>query len=272
MIDFLHTFSPDPIFFSAGPVHIYWYGFLVVLGIVVGTFICLRLAKYYGLEEDTILDLQFFLILAGLVGARIYDVFLEWPYYFGRPLDIFKIWQGGLAIHGAIIAGLLTSFLFARKHHLDFWLLAAVIAPGLAAAQAIGRWGNYFNQELFGQPTGRPWGIPIDLAKRPFDLVTTEYFHPAFLYESAGNLVIFLLLAAAHYLIIKKNRCGGLVFPGVATAYLIMYSALRYALEFIRIDSTPVVLGLRFPQLASLFTIAAAAAFLAFRFYWIRRS
>jgi len=176
MINWLHNFNPQALLVSFGPFHIYWYGLFMVSGILIALGTSSILAKYYKIKADTLLDLAFWLIINGLIGARLYDVLLELSYYKSNPLDIFKIWQGGLAIHGAIIAGLITTYFFARKHKISLWTLSALIVPGLALAQAIGRWGNYFNQELFGLPTSLPWGIPISILNRPIAYLDYDYF------------------------------------------------------------------------------------------------
>jgi phosphatidylglycerol:prolipoprotein diacylglycerol transferase len=291
MIHFLHTFNPEPILISLGPVNIYWYGFFVLLGALAAISVALKLASYYNIKKDTIIDLAFWLIIGGIIGARIYHVLLELPYYLSHPLNIFKIWQGGLAIHGGIIAGGIIIWIFAKKlsplltkegqggglaveasnnktspnlsllrRGSNFWLLAAILAPGLALAQAIGRWGNYFNQELFGKPTNLPWGIPINIANRPAEYLSSKFFHPTFLYESLGNLLIFIILISIHIWIIKQKRITNYElritnFVLIVICYLMLYSALRFCLEFIRVDATPELLGLRFPQIISLLII-----------------
>ena len=194
MFNFLHTFTPNPILLSFGNFRIYWYGLFIVLGILTALTISLKLAQKFNLSQNKIFDLGFWIIVFGIIGARIYHIFLEFEYYLAKPLDIFKIWQGGIAIHGALIAGILVIYFFSKKEKLNFWLLTAVIVPGLAFAQAIGRWGNYFNQELFGTPTNLPWGIPISLLNRPNQFISNKFFHPTFIYESLGNLAIFGIL------------------------------------------------------------------------------
>ncbi|MFA4941856.1 MAG: prolipoprotein diacylglyceryl transferase [Patescibacteria group bacterium] len=255
MINFFHTFNPNPIFLSFGPLHIYWYGLFIVIGIMMALAIYLKIAPYYNLKKDTIIDLVFWAVIFGIIGARIYHVVLEWSYYYKYPLDIFKVWQGGLAIHGALIAGILVGWVFAKKNNLNFWLLAAVAAPGLALAQAIGRWGNYFNQELFGRPTDLAWGIPIDIMKRPLEYLSAEFFHPTFLYESTGNFLIFLVLIFFHIWIIKKKKFDNFIYFLIFGLYLFLYSVLRFSLEFVRIDATPVFGIFRFPQIASIIIV-----------------
>jgi phosphatidylglycerol:prolipoprotein diacylglycerol transferase len=278
MINFLHAFHPLPILFSLGPVNIYWYGICIVIGIIAAILVALKLARFYNIEKDTIIDLAFWLILAGILGARIYHILLELPYYAEHPLDIFKIWQGGLAIHGGIIAGIIVIWILAKKTlqppftmgakektplvkggEGGFWLLASIIAPGLALAQAVGRWGNYFNQENFGGPTSSSWGIPINPLNRPAEYISSQYFHPTFLYESIGSLIIFIILILFHRWIMKNKKQNCVMYYVLCVmCYLIMYSILRFFMEFIRIDPTPEFFGLRWPQIASLIIIVAS--------------
>ena len=266
MFNFLHTFNPSPILFSFGQINIYWYGFFILLATLAALAVSLYLAKLYDIKTDIIIDLAFWLIIGGLIGARLYDVFLELPYFLANPLDIFKIWQGGLAIHGGILGGAIALWLFTKKHHYNFWQLAGIIVTGLPLAQAIGRFGNYFNQELFGYPTDLAWGIPIDIVHRSWQYFDYNYFHPAFLYESIGNLIIFLILFILHYLYIKKNKTNAFYFVLLAL-YFLLYSSLRFLLEFIRIDATPVIFGLRFPQIMSLIIILFCLIYFSAQLY-----
>lgn len=267
MINFLHTFQPNPILISLGPINIYWYGLFIVLGALAAIFATFKLAYYYKINKETIIDLAFWLIINGIIGARLYHVLLELPYYLNYPLDIIKIWQGGLAIHGAIFAGIIIIWRFSKKHRHNFWLLTSIIAPGMALAQAIGRWGNYFNQELFGKPTTLAWGIPINIINRPIEYISNEFFHPTFLYESMGSLLIFFILIAIHIWIIKKRVMR---YELCVMSYALLYSLLRFTLEFIRIDPTPVAFGLRFPQIISLIIIFFSIIFLATKLYLIK--
>lgn len=256
MINFLHTFEPEPILITIGPINIYWYGLFIVLGIIAAILTIFKLASYYKVSKDIIIDTAFWIIINGIIGARIYHVLLEFSYYLDNPLNIFKLWQGGLAIHGSLIAGGITAWILTKKNKLNFWQLAAISAPGLALAQAIGRWGNYFNQELFGKPTNLPWGIPIEAGNRISGFFSYKYFHPTFLYESIGNFIIFIILIHAHWFIIKKQKSEEKYYILISFGYLVLYSILRFGLEFIRIDKTPEFHGLRFPQIISLAVIA----------------
>lgn len=252
MLSFLHTFQPSAVLFSYGFITVYWYGLFVVTGILAALAISLLLAKYYALSADIVFDLSFWLIVGGIVGARLYDICLQLPYYYEHPWQMLAIWKGGLAIHGAIIAGLLITWIFSRRHKINFWRLGSLLVPGLAIGQAIGRWGNYFNQELFGQPTSQPWGIPIDLANRPWQYINIQFFHPTFLYESLGCLAIGIILIIWNIRSAQTRQIDQIFYLRSVSFYMVSYSVLRFFLEVIRIDETPIILGLRWPQLASL--------------------
>lgn len=264
MITFLHTFQPQAVLFSYGIFKIYWYGLFVVLGIIAAMAVSFVLARYYKISADTIFDLSFWLIIGGLAGGRIYDIFLQLPFYETHPLQTLEIWKGGLAIHGAIISGLLIIYIYSKKKKLSFWQLAAILVPGLALAQAIGRWGNYFNQELFGLPTALPWGIPIDLINRPLSYLSNIYFHPTFLYESLGCLLISIVLITFNVYLIKNNKLSNYFQIWSLAIYMILYSLLRFFLEFIRLDETPSFIGLRWPQFISLVMILLAISLLIY--------
>jgi phosphatidylglycerol---prolipoprotein diacylglyceryl transferase len=266
MTSFLHNFKPDPIMFSFFSIDIYWYGFFIVLAVISALLISLFLGKRNGINKDDLFDLFFYLIVFGLIGARVYDIFLELPHYIENPTDTFKIWQGGLAIHGGILAGIIVLWFFVKKKKIrglsyasfwdDLFSLSFIVTPGLALAQSIGRWGNYFNQELFGLPTSSFWGIPIDRLNRPVEYFDQEYFHPTFLYESFGSFLIFLILIFIHFNFLKNKKEASFKTKFFVTAtYFIGYSVLRFFLEFVRIDFSPVILGLRAPQLFSLIAV-----------------
>lgn len=255
MFSWLHNFSPNPVLLELGPITVYWYGLFVVFGIVAALSLALYLGQKNHIDKNKIWDLAFYLVLFGIIGARIYEIFLELPYYLKNPEQIIKIWEGGLAIHGGIITGIIVLIVFAKKNKINFWKLGAIFAPGLALGQAIGRFGNWFNQELFGLPTNLPWGIPIPLIKRPLEFISFEYFQPTFLYESVGSLFISFLLV----IIIKRNRddLSENLSQKIVLLYLFLYSWLRFLLEFIKVDITPEFIGLRWPQIISLLIICS---------------
>lgn len=273
MLNFFHNFTPEAIMFDLGFATIYWYGFFVVLAMTAAIFMALKGAKWHGIKKDDILDLSFFLIIFGIIGARLYDVLLEWPYYLEHPLQIIMVHQGGLAIHGGILAGLLVIFFWAKKKHHSYpelglkkfiFKIASIAVPSVALGQAIGRWGNYFNQELFGLPTDKPWGIPIDLMNRPLDYISATHFQPTFFYESLGSLAIFLILIIMSKKLAKKKDDKNFNYTLLPLLYLITYSALRFSLEFIKVDITPHFLGLRWPQIMSLIIIIISITILIY--------
>ena len=273
MIDFLHNFDPQPVLVSFGFLKIYWYGAFLVLGLSLGLLIVLFLAKKHKIDRNYIFDLYFYLLIFGFLGARIYDVFLEWNYYSSHWGDVLKIWQGGLAIHGGILAGILVIYFFTRRRPIpglksvdSFFLSSSLLVVGLSVGQAIGRWGNYFNQELFGKPSNNSWGIFINSANRPLEYLNSSWFHPTFLYESLGCFFIFLILLFCHYYFLKKKNYNTQKSLLITSLYLILYSLLRFFLEFVRIDFAPTFLNWRWPQLMSLFLIIITIYF-NFRFY-----
>lgn len=267
MINWLHTWQPHAIAFSIGPLSVHWYGLFIVLGMASALLISLRLAKLYHLDRDLIFDLSFWLIINGLIGARLYEGLIEFSYYSAHPWSILKVWEGGLAIHGGIIAGLITLIYFSKKHSWSFWKLSALFAPGLALGQAIGRFGNYFNQELFGKPTNLPWGIPIDLLNRPLEYLSSPFFHPTFLYESLGLLIIFIILLTLTLITSRRQTISLLSAKLITGLYILLASALRLMLEFIKIDYTPVLFGWRLPQITSLVLIIIFLIFIIFTPY-----
>lgn len=248
-MNFLHFYHPNQIFLQIGPLAIHWYGLILALAMIAAVAVSLYSVKRRGLKTDDLLDLALLVVIAGIIGARLYDVFIiDWA-YFSQNLDkIFYIWQGGLAIHGGIIGGALALYFWCRYRKQDIWQWLDIIAVALPLAQAIGRWGNYFNQELFGGPTSLPWGIPIAANLRPLIYRSFEYFQPAFLYESILNLILFAVL----FWQFKKNR---LKIGQAAGLYLVGYGLIRFAMEFVRIDVTAVLFGVRIPQLASIIAI-----------------
>jgi len=272
MFNFLHTFLPNPILLQIGWLKIYWYGLFIALGALVAFLIFLYLAKKYRISKDTVYNLSFYLLIFGLLGDRLYYVFYAWPYYSQNLLDIFKIWQGGLAIHGAMIGGLLVLYFFSKKHKLNPWLILDILVVVFAAAMAIGRFGNYFNQELFGLPTNLPWGIPILPEKRPAEFLNAGFFHPTFLYECLGNLIIFALLFGWHKIRLSKIKTPGQIrgAGNIALAYFIFYSLVRFGNEFLRLDYSPYIFGLRWAQFASLIIIFSCIIIISYKF-WLKR-
>jgi len=236
-MSFLHTFRPSPIAFNLGLLKVHWYGLFIVSGFLLGLFLVLKRSRAYGLEKKKIFDLSFYLLIFGLLGARIYYLLLFPGYFFSHPLEIFKVWQGGLGIYGAVLAGLLVLYFYARKHQIFYLSLLDLIVPALILGQAIGRFGNYFNRELFGLPTDLPWGIPIN----------GNFYHPCFLYESFWNFGVFLIL-----MILERKKSAKRVPGQIFSFYLFLYPLGRFFIEFLRIDNQPIFFNLYFSQYLSL--------------------
>ncbi|MBD2110266.1 MULTISPECIES: prolipoprotein diacylglyceryl transferase [Cyanophyceae] len=249
--------SPGPIIFQLGPLAIRWYGLLIAIALAIGITLAQRLAQRRGLDPEAVADLSIWLVLGALPAARLYYVAFEWARYADDPLSAFAIWQGGIAIHGAILGGMLAALLFARLNRLSFWALADVVAPALVLGQAIGRWGNFFNSEAFGGPTNLPWRVYIPPAQRPPGLETVEYYHPTFLYESLWNLGVFALVLWLFFWGLRhpeRLKTGTLFLVYFAT-----YSLGRLWIEGLRLDS--LMLGpLRMAQVVSLTGIALGVA------------
>ena len=210
----------DKVAFTIFGIDIMWYGILMATGIMVASFIALKEAKRVGINEDYILDLAIFAIPIGLLGARLYYVLFNLDYYLSNPSQILNFRGGGMAIHGALIAGVLTGYIFCKVKKINFLQMADIVLLGAPLAQAIGRWGNFINQEAHGGPTDLPWGI----------MVNGEKVHPTFLYESIWNLIVFLIL----FFIIRKNKKynGQVLFT-----YFGLYSLGRFFIEGLRTDS-----------------------------------
>lgn len=253
---FLHTYSPSPVLLDVGFIKIYWYGFLITLGIVLGFFIFYKLAQRTNINKNKIFDLTFWLIIWGVIGGRLYHVLSEISYYWHKPIEIFYVWNGGLGIYGVMVAGILAAYFFAKKYKINFLQILDLLMPSLALAQAIGRWGNYFNQELYGQPTDLAWGIPISIQNRLMSYKGFEFFQPVFLYESLFCLILAIVILS---LVIKQSKGSR---PGhIFLLYLFLYSTWRFLIEFLRIDPQPVFLSLRLGQWASLVLIILSIIF-----------
>ena len=222
-----------------GPLTLRWYGLLIASAVLIGLYLSSWLAKQRKLENGLISDLLPLLVLFSVIGARIYYVAFEWRNYAGSPLKALAIWEGGIAIHGALIAGTLTLILFCRWRRQPFWDVLDVLVPSVALGQAIGRWGNFFNSEAFGVPTDLPWKLFIPTSSRPLLYSDAEFFHPTFLYESIWNLLLFIVLIAVFRKGIKRS--GSVPAGAMSCLYLIGYSLGRVWIEGLRID--PLCIG-----------------------------
>lgn len=264
MISWLHNNLPEAILGTLGPLQIHWYGLLVALGIVAAYFLTqylLRLYRWQGVNMDVLL---LYVFGCGVLGGRLYYVFYAWKFYKDNLWDIFKVWEGGLALHGDLLGGAIGLALFTWRYKIKFFKLADLLVPAVALAQAIGRWGNYFNQELFGGPTSLPWGIPIKESLRPEQWLSSTYFHPVFLYESIADLLICAFLLFLHHRNAKSLEQNRFFSGFFLLLYLLIYSSVRFALEFLRQDYSPYVGPFRWFQLMSLLIIIASGSTLLY--------
>ena len=223
---------PSPIIFEAGPFAMRWYGLFIALGIAVGTFVVYRELERKGHDGTLALDALFFVIPLGFIGARVYHVLTDYDLYAGDPFPgVFEVWNGGLGIYGAIVGGFLGALIFARIRGISLLMFADAAAPGIILAQAIGRWGNYFNQELFGRPSDLPWAIRIAPENRPSGFEDAAAFHPTFLYESIWNVLVFFVL-----LYVARRFASRLKDGDIFLLYVSLYSVGRFFVEALRID------------------------------------
>ncbi|TXK89448.1 prolipoprotein diacylglyceryl transferase, partial [Parageobacillus sp. SY1] len=191
------TIQPlDRVFLHLGPITIYWYGVIIGTGVLIGLWLATREGARRGLPKETFVDLVLFAVPIAILCARVYYVIFEWDYYSKHLSEIPKIWEGGLAIHGGLIGAVATGIVFAKVRGLSFWKLADIAAPSIILGQAIGRWGNFMNQEAHGGPVTREFleslHLPDFIINQMY--INGQYYHPTFLYESLWNLAGFLLL------------------------------------------------------------------------------
>jgi phosphatidylglycerol:prolipoprotein diacylglycerol transferase len=243
--------TPDPVAFQIGPIPILWYGLAYAVGLAAVYLVVTRLARVTGRDPELVGNGILVIAVAALAGGRLYHVIDQWERYAADPLSIVLPPYSGLGVYGGIVTGTLAAWLYLRWLREPFWTWADIVAPGLFVMQAIGRWGNFFNQELYGPPTTLPWGIPIECAHRipaypcdafPFD---TTRFHPLFLYESLsgvlGAIVLsFLLVRYRH-----RFAPGSLLF-----LFFIWYGVVRFALETLR-ENNWIAFGVPTAQIVS---------------------
>jgi phosphatidylglycerol:prolipoprotein diacylglycerol transferase len=256
----------DPIAFQIGPIAIHWYGIFIVSGILAATYLSARMARLVGENPELAWDALVWVVLLGVVGARLYHVLTPPPsmgvdrwYYFRHPLEILATWKGGLGIYGAVAGGALGLYIVIRRAKRDIWRWMDIVVPGVILAQAIGRWGNFVNQELYGSPTDLPWGIYIEPQYRLIGFEGYERFHPIFFYESMWNLATSAVLV---YLIWRYRER---LIPGVVTGiYFVSYSTIRFLLEFVRLDS-PTIGSVSIAQIVALCIILVWIGLIAWR-------
>ncbi len=255
--------------FNIGPFTIHLYGIIIMVGALMAAVVASREIKRRGMNTELVWDMLPWLLVAGVIGARLWHIFTPpasmvergittW-YYLTHPLDAIAVWKGGLGIPGAVMGGALALYIYCRIKKQSFAVWVDAIAPGLALAQAIGRWGNFVNQEVYGAPTNLPWAIFIDPIHRLPEFSSVEYYHPLFAYESIYNLLNMMLLLWVGRKFADRLRSGDIFL-----IYLIVYPAGRFMLEFLRLDPSPVA-GININQTIMAVIAVSAAVGLVWR-------
>jgi phosphatidylglycerol:prolipoprotein diacylglycerol transferase len=231
--------------FSIGPLQVHWYGVILMTGALMAALLAAREAKRRGIDPEMVWDMMPWALIGGIIGARLWHIFtpsasnvaagLTTAYYFSHPLAILEVWNGGLGIPGAIAGGALAVWIYNRNKPVSFAEWTDIVAPGLALAQAIGRWGNFVNQELYGAPSTLPWAIHIDPAYRLPEFADVATYHPLFLYESIWNLLNLGLLLLLNRKLGDKLHKGDLFM-----VYMGFYAIGRFGLEFLRLDTSQI--------------------------------
>ncbi len=246
--------SPSSGSISIGPLELRAYGLMIALGVMAAVWLSQRRWAERGGDPDDITAIAFWAVPAGLVGARLYHVATDWRNYQDRWIDVVKIWEGGLGVPGGMALGVVVGLWVARRRGIRVPVILDAATPALPLAQAIGRWGNWWNQELFGRPTDLPWGLEIDPSHRPDRYIDEATFHPTFLYESLWNLGLCLVL-------IRLDRSGRLRPGRLFPAYVLGYFTVRLGMELLRTDPASLVLGVRINIWTSLVGIVVGGWF-----------
>ncbi len=249
----------NPVALDLGFLTVYWYGLIIGFGAFLGYIIANREAVKRGLPNDLFADLLLWAIPIAILSARIYYVIFKWDYYSQNPGQILAIWEGGLAIHGGLIGALITGYIFAKKRGVSFWKLADIAAPSILLGQAIGRWGNFMNQEAHGGPVDPEFLQSLMLPQFIIDqmYINGQHYHPTFLYESLWSLLGVVLLIYLR----RVNLRRGQMF----LYYVIWYSFGRFFIEGLRTDSLMMFDLLRTAQVVSLVSIIGAVVLLIYR-------
>ncbi|WP_155286198.1 prolipoprotein diacylglyceryl transferase [Lacticaseibacillus zhaodongensis] len=251
----------NPIALRLGGLEIHWYGVIIAFGVMLAVYLASTEAKRRNVNEDHILNLVLWALPFALIGARIYYVVFEWPYYSAHPSEIIAIWHGGIAIYGALIASAIVFIVYCRVKDLSIWLILDIAAPTVMLAQAIGRWGNFMNQEAFGQITKlsflRELHLPEWISQQM--LIGGHYRMPTFLFESAWNLTGFIIIMSIRHH--AKWFQQGEIF----LTYVLWYSFGRFFVEGMRTDSLYLGAGIRVSQLVSIILFVCAAALFIYR-------
>jgi phosphatidylglycerol---prolipoprotein diacylglyceryl transferase len=277
MIDF----TPNPIALAIGSIEIRWYGIGYIAAILAGTWLTFRLARQRGEPTERIIDGLIILAIAALIGGRAYHVIDQWAYYKDHLAQIVLPPYSGLGIYGGLFTGMLALIWYVRRHKLNFWRWGDIIVPGVLLAQAVGRWGNFMNQELYGPPTNLPWGIAIQCQNRVPEFhcpgwdgpgaptPADAHFIPLFFYESVLSLLgVFVML----FLWRRFTAKGRLLIAGdVGLLYFVWYGVERSVLETLRSGWNWTFFGLATAQLVGLSAAAAAIVAIVVRHWWVRQ-
>ncbi|WP_277586535.1 prolipoprotein diacylglyceryl transferase [Psychrobacillus antarcticus] len=249
----------DPVAFSLGPISVRWYGVIIALGIVLAFFIAQKEMVKRGFHPDYLTDLLIWAVPIAIISARIYYVIFKWDFYSQNPGKIIEIWNGGIAIHGALIGSFITAYIFTKKRGSSFWKVADIVAPSILIGQAIGRWGNFVNQEAHGGEVARTFlenlMLPNWIIEQMY--IDGKYYHPTFLYESIWNFVGVIILL----LLRKVNLSRG----EMVLFYAVWYSVGRFFIEGMRTDSLYLIGELRTAQVVSIVTIIIAIILFVYR-------
>ncbi|MBN8235385.1 prolipoprotein diacylglyceryl transferase [Halobacillus kuroshimensis] len=253
----------DPVFLQLGPLSVYWYGLIIATGAFLGLWIATRETERLGLKKDYMVDIVVFAIPAAILCARLYYVIFEWERYAGGPLwKVFAVWEGGIAIHGALIGSVLTAYIYTKVKGISFWMMADIAAPSIILGQAIGRWGNFMNQEAHGGPVSQAFYenfmqyLPAFINQQM--CIDGTVYHPTFLYESVWNIIGFALLLVLRH---RFNPRRGEVF----LSYVIWYSVGRFFVEGLRTDSLYLFGDIRMAQFISIVLVIGSAVLIYYR-------
>lgn len=251
----------NPVAFSLGPFEVRWYGLLIALGIVLAFVVVQKEMVKRGLHPDFLTDLLIWAVPISIVSARIYYVIFSWDYYKDNMGQIIQIWEGGIAIHGALIGAFITTYVYTKRRGISFWKTVDIAAAGLLIGQLIGRWGNFMNQEAYGGPVSEKFLETTIIPDWIMNQMTIEgvTYHPTFLYESLWNLVGLIIIILLRSVNLKRGE--------MFLFYLVWYSVGRFFIEGMRTDSLYVVGELRAAQLVSVTAIVFAIAIFIIRRY-----
>lgn len=249
----------DRVALEIGPLTVYWYGIIIAIGAFLGFLLVSKEAKRLGLDKDLFFDLLIWAIPISIISARLYYVIFEWEMYSENPSKVFAIWEGGIAIHGALIGAVLVTVIFAKKKGVSFWKIADIAAPGILLGQAIGRWGNFINQEAHGGAVSREFlenlYLPDFIINQMF--IDGNYYQPTFLYESIWSLIGVAILILLRRLNLRRGE--------MFLIYIIWYSFGRLFIEGLRTDSLMLTESIRMAQFISVLLILGSILTLIIR-------